>query len=84
MAKTRGMYRRSRSAAKSYKRRARSSPCRGKGPAVCRSKPGCKYSSGRKRSFCRKSRNTKRKRGGSGSMRGMSLTGGKRRKRTKS
>ena len=81
MAQTRGMRKSRRSAAKSYKRRVRLSPCRGKGPAVCRSKPGCKYSSGRKRSFCRKSRNTKRKRGGSVSMR--SMTGGRKRTRTR-
>ena len=35
--------------------------CRGKGPAVCRSLPGCKYASGKKRNFCRKSNRGKAK-----------------------
>ena len=35
--------------------------CRGKGPAVCRSLPGCKYASGKKRNFCRKSSRGKAK-----------------------
>lgn len=48
------------SAKKSYARRVRSSVCRGKGPAVCRSNKRCKYASGRKRSFCRKSKSTSR------------------------
>ena len=48
------------SAKKSYARRVRSSVCRGKGPAVCRSTKRCKYASGRKRSFCRKSKSTSR------------------------
>ena len=47
---------------RSYRRRVRSSKCRGKGPAVCRGSSGCKYASGRRRSFCRKSRNTRRHR----------------------
>ena len=64
MAKTRLASRRSASARRSYRRRVKSSHCRGKGPAVCRSKSGCKYTRGKKRSFCRKSRNTKRRRGG--------------------
>ena len=38
---------------KIYKR-LKNSPCRNKGPAVCRSLPGCKYVSGKKRNFCRK------------------------------
>lgn len=46
----------------SYRRRRKTSQCRGKGPAVCRSKPGCKYASGRKRSYCRKSKATRRRR----------------------
>ena len=44
----------------SYRRRRKLSHCRGKGPAVCRSKPGCKYASGKKRSFCRKSKSHRR------------------------
>jgi len=47
---------------RSYRRRVRSSKCRGKGPAVCRGAAACKYASGRRRSFCRKSRNTRRHR----------------------
>ena len=47
---------------RSYRRRVRSSKCRGAGPAACRGRVGCKYASGRKRSFCRKTRNTRRRR----------------------
>ena len=64
MAYTRGAKRRSLSRKRSYARRVRRSHCRGKGPAVCRGTSGCKYSSGKKRSFCRKNKNTKRMRGG--------------------
>merc|ERR1712166_7048 len=46
----------------SYKRRGKLSHCKGKGPAVCRYKRGCKYASGKKRSFCRKSRSYRRSR----------------------
>tara|TARA_B100001121_G_scaffold271799_1_gene257939 strand:- start:23 stop:355 length:333 start_codon:yes stop_codon:yes gene_type:complete len=35
--------------------------CRGKGPAVCRSLVGCKYASGKKRNYCRKSNRGKAK-----------------------
>jgi len=65
MAKTRAMRRASLSRRRSYRRRVKSSACRGKGPAVCRSMDACKYSSGKKRSYCRKSKNTRRRRGGS-------------------
>jgi len=41
---------------KIYKR-LKNSPCRGKGPAVCRSLKGCKYASSKKRNYCRKSKN---------------------------
>ena len=64
MVATRGKTRRRLSRNRSYSRRVRKSPCRRKGPAVCRRMPGCKYASGRKRSFCRKSGNTKRKTAG--------------------
>ena len=47
---------------RSYRRRVRGSKCRGAGPAACRGRAGCKYASGRKRSFCRKTRNTRRHR----------------------
>ena len=50
------------SALRSYRRRVRGSKCRKKGPAVCRALKGCKYvSKGKKRSFCRKRKNTHRK-----------------------
>ena len=60
MVKTRGAHRRSASARRSYRRRVKSSHCRGKGPAACRGASGCRRASGKKRSFCRKSKNTKR------------------------
>lgn len=60
MPQTRTMRKRNASRKRSYARRVRKSPCRGKGPAVCRSKPGCKYTKGKKRTFCRKTRNAKR------------------------
>lgn len=46
----------------SYRRRRKLSHCRGKGPAACRGTAGCKVASGRKRSFCRKTRSTRRRR----------------------
>jgi hypothetical protein len=66
MAKTRAMRKLSASRKKSYAKRVRSSPCRSKGPAVCRSMKACKYTKGKKRSYCRKASNSKRTRGGSG------------------
>ena len=45
---------------RSYRRRVKSSPCRKKGPAVCRSMKNCKFVS-KKRRYCRKSRNTRRR-----------------------
>ena len=65
MVKTRSMHRRSVSRKRSYARRVRKSPCRGKGSAACRSRSGCKYTKGKKRTFCRKTRNHKKMRGGS-------------------
>jgi len=53
---------------RSYARRVRKSPCRGKGRATCRRTSGCKYSSGKKRSFCRKSKNTTHKKMKGGKM----------------
>ena len=43
--------------AKTYRKRVKKnkSGCRKKGPAACRGKSGCKYASGKKRSFCRRS-----------------------------
>jgi hypothetical protein len=49
------------SAKRSYRKRVHSSPCRGKGRTTCRATKRCKYvSKGKKRSFCRKVKNTKR------------------------
>jgi len=42
-----------------YRKRVQFSQCRKKGPAACRGKKSCKYASGRKRSFCRRSKNRK-------------------------
>jgi len=50
------------SAKRSYRRRVRSSKCRGHVAAACRAMSKCKYSSGKKRSFCRKGKNTRRRR----------------------
>lgn len=72
MAKTRAMRKMSVSRKRSYAKRVRSSPCRSKGPAVCRSMKNCKYTKGKKRSFCRKATNSKRTR---------AMSGGKRRRR---
>lgn len=58
MVKTRAAKRRSvsrkRSMQRSYRRHMKKSSCRGKGPAVCRATKGCRYASGKKRSYCRK------------------------------
>ena len=62
MVRTRSMRKAQMSRKRSYARRVRKSPCRGKGPATCRRTSGCKMSKGKKRTFCRKSRNTKRAR----------------------
>ena len=44
----------------SYRRHRRASHCHKKGRAVCRTANGCKFATGRKRSFCRKSHNKHR------------------------
>ncbi len=59
-------------------RSARRSTCRGKGPAVCRAATGCKVASGKKRIFCRKTKNTRRRRGGT--RKGGRRVGGSRRR----
>ena len=69
MVKTRAMHRRSLSKRRSYRRRVKSSACRGKSPAVCRSMDNCKFV-GKRRRFCRKSSNKRRRRGGGGMRRG--------------
>ena len=50
------------SAKRSYRRRVRSSKCRGLRLRTCGKTQGCKTSSGKKRSFCRKAKNTRRRR----------------------
>ena len=50
---------RKRKTRKVYRKRVKFSQCRKKGPAACRGKQGCKYASGRKRSYCRRSKNKK-------------------------
>ena len=52
------------SAKRSYRRRVRSSKCRKMRAAICTRTSGCKMARGKKRSFCRKTRNTKRHRRG--------------------
>ena len=69
MVKTRAMHRRSLSKRRSYRRRVKSSACRGKSPAVCRSMDNCKFV-GKRRRFCRKSSNKRRRHGGAGMRRG--------------
>jgi len=49
------------SAKRSYRRRVKSSKCRGLKPGKCLSRSGCKFSRGTKRSFCRKSKSTRRR-----------------------
>ena len=48
------------SAKKSYERRRKASKCRGLKAAQCRNRQSCKYAIGKKRSFCRKTRSTRR------------------------
>ncbi len=62
---------------RSYRRRVKSSPCRKKGPAVCRSMKNCKFVS-KKRRYCRKGKNTRRRSRG-GARRGGARRGGARR-----
>ena len=59
------------------RRRVKSSACRKKGPAVCRSMSNCKFVS-KKRRYCRKSKNTRRRSRG-GARRGGARRGGARR-----
>lgn len=40
-----------------YRRRVKNSTCRNKSASVCGSTSGCKMTRGRKRKYCRKSRN---------------------------
>ena len=51
------------SAKRSYRRKIKASHCRTKKRgAACKRTEGCKWAKGSKRSFCRKARNTKRRR----------------------
>jgi len=84
MVKTRAMRKasarkRSLSRRRSYRRRVKSSACRKKGPAVCRSMKNCKYVS-KKRHYCRKSKNARRSRHG-GARRGGARRGGRKSRR---
>ena len=51
----------SKASIKIYKKRLAKSHCRGKRSTICRAKRGCSVASGKKRSFCRKSKNTRKK-----------------------
>ena len=48
------------SARKSYLRRRRASKCTGKRGRTCNKTAGCKYASGKNRSFCRKTKSRRR------------------------
>ena len=61
MMKTRAAHKKSSSARRSYRRRVKSSKCRGLKPGMCLAKDGCKFSRGKKRSFCRKAKSTRRR-----------------------
>ena len=60
--KTKAVHRKSASARRSYRRRVKASKCRGLKPGICLAKDGCKFSRGKKRSFCRKVKSTRRRR----------------------
>lgn len=47
---------------RSYRRRVKSSRCRGKSVKACRGSAGCYVVSGKRRKFCRKYKNTRRSR----------------------
>ena len=47
-------------ARRSYRRRVKSSQCRGVHRAICNTIAGCKMTRGASRSFCRKNKNTRR------------------------
>lgn len=50
------------SARRSYARRRKASVCKSLKAAKCRHRSGCTYAIGKKRSFCRKSKSTRRRR----------------------
>lgn len=74
MVATRSMRRLTASKKRVYARRVRKSPCRGKAKSTCKRTSGCKYSSGKKRSFCRKSKNSTLKKMKGGKMSVLSPT----------
>ena len=60
---TRSRAHRKSSARRSYRKRVKSSTCRNKGPAACRGTKGkCTYTKGKKRHYCSKKKNTRRRR----------------------
>ena len=61
MMKTKSLHKKSASAKRSYRRRIKLSKCRGLKPGMCVAKDGCKMTRGKKRSFCRKVKSTRRK-----------------------
>lgn len=46
---------------RSYRRRVRNSACRKLKRRTCKASDSCKWSTGKKRRFCRKAKNTRRK-----------------------
>ena len=67
MATTRGLKKR-----RAYRARVKKSRCRGKRGRTCNKSKGCKYTRGKKRKYCRKSKNRR-----------LSMKGGKRRRTRK-
>ena len=53
---------RRRSLKRSYRRHVKASSCKGKRARTCNKSSGCKLATGKKRSFCRKTRNTRHRR----------------------
>ncbi len=48
------------SAIRDYRKRVKTSKCRGLGSRLCSRNPSCKYANGKIRSFCRKTKNSTR------------------------
>ena len=61
MMKTKSLHKKTASAKRSYRRRIKLSKCRGLKPGKCVAKDGCKMTRGKKRSFCRKVKSTRRR-----------------------
>ena len=71
---------------KVYRSRVKASKCRGKRASSCRQAPGCKIALGKKRTFCRKNKNTKTRKSGGGmgyNSRGRGMAYGKSRRHHK-